>query len=345
MAVLPFSLIEFWFPALTVVYFFLSAFLRSFATFSETAATNGHNKKIKLKYFQQQATRSPSILAILNSVALLSIFSHSIAAESFVWRSAGGLFLFWATFVVFFTILEFFQSRLSPKNFSKPNAGVGSTGLFLSLFAPLAYLTATASNFLEFVLPFELMSYLFYLIFLEFRGNPITTKTNPQAQTKALMRGLLYYFWFSFLGTVLLFLAMYLMSVSALSFDFKDLQIFSSEAYSTCSACGVLLLCGVAFKMGGVFFFFFKADLYKLLDVGGTLVFSVYTTFLYLLIFVCLGAQLPFLWWALKYIAGGVIAVATIAFAFIAGFKLSNFYLFVGLSSVLTVLFCILTLA
>lgn len=345
MATLPFSLIEFWFPTLAVVCMFLSTFLRSFSTFSEALVSNGHNKKVKLKYLQQQATKSPNTLAILGGVTVLSTFAHVASVDSFAWKSTGGLLPFWLIFLVFFSLLQFFQTKLSTKNSSKPHVGVGSTGLFLSLFAPLAYLTANAANFLEFILPFELMSYLFYLIFLEFQGTFTKLKSNPQARVKTLMRGLLYYFWFSFLGTVLLFLAMYLVAVSALSFDFKDLQTFSTESYNVSGVCGVLLLCGVAFKMGGVFFFFFKADLYKLLDVAGTLVFSIYTTLLYLLIFVCLGAQLPFLWGALKYMAGGVVAVATVSFAFIAGFKLSNFYLFVGLSSVLTALFCILTLA
>ena len=257
MAALPFSLVEFWFPTLTVICLYVSVFLRSFSTFSEALAANKPNQKIKLKYLQQQATINPNTCIILSSVACLSFFSNALAANLFVWRSASGLLPFWLLFIVFFALIQFFHSRLSAQSHI-PHIGVSSTGLFLSLFAPLAYLTATASNFLEFILPFELMSYLFYLIFLEFQENPATSKNSPQARTKALMRGLLYYFWFSFLGTVLLFLAMYLVSVSALSFEFQDLRNFSTRTYSACVACGVLLLSGVAFKMGGVFFFFLK---------------------------------------------------------------------------------------
>lgn len=345
MAALPFTLLEFWLPTLTIIFLFFAVFLRSFSTFSEALVANGHNKKTKLKYLQQQATKSPDISALLWATLGLNLVTHASSNQLGITATTKiGLFPFLCIFTAFYSVMCFFQLRLTPTPQSHSRMGVGSTGIFLSLFAPLAYLTATATNFLEFVLPFELISYIFYLVFLEFTGISGRSVKNRTAQTKSLMRGLLYYFWFSFLGTVLLFLAVYFISVTALSFDFHDLQSAFSGTNRISVLCGSLLLSGIGFKMGGIFFFFFKADLYKLLDIVGTLVFSVYTTFFYILIFFCLTAKLPFMWWILKYVAGGLIAVSTVLFALVVGFRLYNVYLFIGLSSVLTVLFCLLVL-
>lgn len=120
--------------------------------------------------------------------------------------------------------------------------------------------------------------------------------------------------------------------------------MLSESLTATHAVINVLVFLGLSFKMGGFFFFFFKSELYKLLPMYGVILFSIYSAVFYLLLIISLSSKLPFFLYCCKYsICLVSILITAVLFSF-TGFSVKNIYTFAGLSSVLTICFCLVVL-
>jgi formate hydrogenlyase subunit 3/multisubunit Na+/H+ antiporter MnhD subunit len=158
------------------------------------------------------------------------------------------------------------------------------------------------------------------------------------------MRGLMYYFWLSFIGSIFFIVPLIINSIFFPSADFYliYLQTFINikPFFSILSSSFIFI--GFSLKMGGFFFFFFKSDLYKLLPAQGIILFSIYTSFFYLLLLFYLSAKIVFFAFCFRMIISAIIFVLSLYSLIFGNLTQRNILLLAGFSTVLTICFCIL---
>lgn len=255
------------------------------------------------------------------------------------------------SYIPVFFIAVYLFLRIGEKTFytvsGAMSQSINSSGLFLITFVPVASTMMLACDLISMLLPLELLGVLFYFVFLEFSYSTDANITSTKNKINKVMKGLLYYFWLSFVGSALFVTAIAVSSMQYHSVQFDTLSLLgglTNEVAVTHVVVNLAVFLGLSLKMGGFFFFFFKSELYKLLPMYGVILFSVYSTVFYLLLVFSLSAKLPFFLYCCKYAISAISILLTAVLFTFTGFSVKNVYTFAGLSSVLTVCFCLIVL-
>lgn len=336
---------EFWSLPIFLTIFFFFFFIRSLLLLGDFFSVNPFFEKKRVKFNLQLTSFSNQITPLVLVFCILSLFRNTSVIYN---ETLGNVY---SLLPLFFFILYWFL-RIGEKTVyftlkSNQNQNINSSGLFLTTFIPVATAMISATNLIDLLLPLELLGILFYFIFLEFSYNT-QFNNNSKTTTTNTMRGLLYYFWLSFIGSALFVTAIAFTSIHYSSINLQNIYLIgASEGRKYAHTVGVLifslfLFLGITLKIGGFFFFFFKAELYKLLPMYGIILFSLYSVIFYLFLFVYLAIQLPFFLFYCKWFLSVLVVFTTIWLFLFSGVNIKNIYVFAGLSSVLTVCFCIL---
>jgi hypothetical protein len=134
---------------------------------------------------------------------------------------------------------------------------------------------------------------------------------------------------------------LYSSSLPLISYFFVSLLHTTSNSTNVYVLAAALVFIGLTLKMGGLFFFFFKADLYKYLPIYGVLLFSVYTSFFYLILLIYLTGVVPFFGVSFKYLVSSSLVGVTIFLLLSNNLSQKNVLTLAALSSVLTLCLCI----
>ena len=340
-----YALFEFWSIPIALSLLFFFYFLRSLMLLGDYFNSNPFFEKRRHKHsyqFSNYSNRITPLLAIFYSTAVFRNFTaYSVNTGLEIQQYAPLFFLAVYVFLrigekAFYTVLGDSMSQ-----------SVNSSGLFLVTFIPVASAMLLADNLINMLLPLELLGVLFYFVFLEFSYSTDKNPTSTKNRINRVMKGLLYYFWLSFVGSAVLITAIALASTQYFTvqlYTISLLGMLSESLTATHAVINVLVFLGLSFKMGGFFFFFFKSELYKLLPMYGVILFSIYSAVFYLLLIISLSSKLPFFLYCCKYsICLVSILITAVLFSF-TGFSVKNIYTFAGLSSVLTICFCLVVL-
>ena len=336
MSSIAYSLIEFWVPNLIFIFIFLYLLVKSFSSLSfQEILQLKLNHKSTSKYNKQSAftTNAPVILNLTLLITFVIMFKN-------LNTNSNTALLYLPLIHFLFCFFLYYLSR----NTNKSNTD-GSV-YYLALFIPVTVLTTSSTNLLDFVLALELISYLFYFVIIEsayFKNKKQYVKNSVTAKT--LIKSFLYYFWLSFVGSATLLSALYMLSTNCPDLNYSTINLyFVGSSTITQTIVVTLIIIGFFIKMGSFFFFFFKADLYKILSFEGVLVFSVFTSFIYLIIFVSLITEVPYILFTTKYVLVTPLFLATVWMLYANNLKVNNVYVLTGLSSVLTICFCLLVI-
>lgn len=340
-----FVFFEIWAIPTILILSFIFFFLRSLLLLGDYFSANPFFEKKRFKYNSQFTSFSNKITPILLFVYIISIFKNS-------WNNGLSqsveLFNFLPiTFLAVYFFLKISESIFLQVTKNQQNQNLNSSGLFLIVLIPVATAMTLASNLIELLLPLELLGILFYFIFLEFTYHTQLDLNSTKNKTNKVMRGLLYYFWLSFVGSAFFVTAILLSTTVFNSFEFKYINYLGLSINFlnfTQIFFNLLIFFGLTLKMGGFFFFFFKADLYKLLPLYAVILFSIYSSIFYLLLLFTLSIKIPYFLYCCKWVISfAAVAVTTVLLLF-SGFNIKNIYVFTGISSVLTICFCLLIL-
>lgn len=340
-----YALFEFWFIPTTLSLLFFFYFLRSLMLLGDYFNSNPFFEKKRHKHNYQFSNYSNRVTPFLIMFYGISIFRNFTSYSPDVCLNV-------QQHIPMFFFAVYIFLRIGEKTFytvsgSTMSQSINSAGLFLITFVPVASAMLLADNLVNLLLPLELLGVLFYFVFLEFSYSTDADSTSTKNRVNKVMKGLLYYFWLSFVGSAMLITATSLTAVQYHTVQFYTISLLGTLSETLTAAQTVvntLVFLGLSFKMGGFFFFFFKSELYKLLPMYGVILFSIYSTVFYLLLMINLSVKLPFFLYCSKYIVCLVSVLITAVLFSFTGFSVKNIYTFAGLSSVLTVCFCLVVL-
>lgn len=332
---------------LTASFFFF--FCRSFYLLGDLLSENPLFEKKRAKYINQLNSFTNRFTPVVLAYYSVLFFANCCSTNVYHLNSGLNANFLPLLFIVLYTFLKVgeFIYGIALVSDTQRTQTINSSGLFILTFIPIATALLFADNLIDLLLPLELLGLMFYFIFLEFNYLSHSKANNPKNQTTTIMRGLLYYFWLSFVGSLFFVLSGLLASTFLPSVGFNLFTLV--DAYSGYTKIYLVLISfliflGLMLKMGGLFFFFFKSDLYKLLPIYGVLVFSVYTTVLYLLLLVYLVSAIPMFSFCCKLFVSGFLLLITTIALFIGNLSQKNTLYLLAFSSVLTVCFCVLVI-
>ena len=341
MGIVFFSNLEFYFISTFLVISFCITFLKNFITnIKQIISTPILEKKTKKTYESfTHENEQQTILLILFLIMLTTNVNKQIQYNLQIQETK------WIPFMIL--VLIFFLKILKIINkFFFVNRGITqktwvSANAFLFLFIPVTASMLTATNFLDIILPFEIFSFLFYFIFLEYS----VFENKNKNKFKTLLRSFLYYYWLSFLGSIFLLAATFFLFINLPTTEFFLLEKYfltlNNNNWTKLLFPSAFLI-GFFIKMGSIFFFFFKANFYKILSISGVLILSLYSTFFYFFIFYYFLCKLPILVYYAKWVLLPLFTLLLTWLILIFNFQFTNIYLFIGFSTVLTGVFCIL---
>lgn len=343
MGAVSFCAFEFVFISIFLGALFLYHIIRSVMLLGDLFTSNPLFEKRRTKYLEQWSMLTNSTSFIVLFYGFFSLFSHQSQCTDIGNSSSLPmllLILYW-----FLRLSENFLKKWYPV--STVSQTVSSAGFFILLFVPFSVFIISADNLIDFFIPLELFGLLLYFIIVEYSYSNSFTNLSYKPQPKTIVKGLFYYFWLNFIGTLSLFLSIFILALISPSPEFKNLSFFLPNPPTPLNMANfffLFLIIGLTVKAGGLFFFFFKIDIYKFLPVFAVLLFSLFISFFYFLIFFYLTLKLPstLLWF--KYEICGLLAALTVYLLFVANFEQRNVYVFAGLSTATTVSFCLLVL-
>lgn len=292
--------------------------------------------------FLNYSNKVTPFLFVFYSVSIFRNFTGYAVDSSHALQHYTPLF-----FVAVYSFLRIGEKTFYTVSGSSMSQSVNSAGLFLIAFVPVASCMLLADNLINMLLPLELLGVLFYFVFLEFSYSTDPNTTSTKNKISRVMKGLLYYFWLSFVGSAMLIAAISMSAIQFHTIQFHTMSLLGLLFNSLTAAhatVNVFVFLGLSFKMGGFFFFFFKSELYKLLPMYGVILFSIYSTVFYLLLVISLSLKLPFFLYCCKYLITLISVLVTALLFSFTGFSVKNIYTFAGLSSVLTICFCLIIL-
>ena len=342
--------IELWYAPTVIFVAFMYFFIKSFLLLGDifTAAPLFDKKRVKnLNQFTSFTGGLTPVVVFYYSILIFKNAVLNTARLDEVQPVSIYLPLFYVILYVFMRICEkfFFKKVGRPIEHAQH---LNSSGLFILAFIPVSTAMISAQSVLELILPLELLGLMFYFIFLEFNyTNVANTQSSAKHTNQTVVRGLLYYFWLSFVGSLMFVVSLLIYSANLPSASYNFLALIptlSDQASKVCMLAASLVFAGLTLKMGGLFFFFFKADLYKYLPVYGVLLFSVYTAFFYIMLLYYLTGAVPFFGVSFKYMISCCLVGLTVHLLLAGNISQKNSLLLAAFSSVLTLCLCILVL-
>jgi hypothetical protein len=341
-----FTLVTFWYSPVVLVSAFFYFFIKSLYCLVEFTAFNPVFEKKRIKNMHQLTAFVNRITPVILVYYTGLLFVHY---ENVIESFKQGNFtlyclpLFVLVLYVFLRICELYFFK-SVGTGSQLAPGISTSGVFILAFIPVATALFSASSIIELLLPLELLGFLFYFIFLEYNYSGYSYRTTQRNNSSHVMRGLLYYFWLSFVGSALFVLSMLLNLIFLPSTGFY--LIYTDISTAVASVITVLtssfIFIGLSLKMGGFFFFFFKSDLYKVLPVFGVLLFSIYTSVFYLFLLFYLSSQIFFFTFCFRMLVSSLVFTLAVYSLLFGNLTQRNILILAGFSSVLTICFCIL---
>lgn len=336
--------LEVWFTPAVILSFFFYFFIQSLLILGDLVTSNPLFEKRRVKHVAQFASFNTKAVPVIIIYYCILFCKNAVVTSTGVDSNIIYLPVFYVFLYAFLLICEklfYMKSRYCASQAQHTN----TSGLFIVAFIPVSTATISASSVLEMLLPLELLGFLFYFIFLEFNFIGLGSGRSADKQKNSVvMRGLMYYFWLSFVGSLLFVVALFMYSTTLPTLSFSSLsttQLLTSFSVLQVCAPGLIFI-AITLKMGGLFFFFFKADLYKYLPTYGVLLFSVYTAFFYLVLLIYLGGVLPFFGVSFKYLVSCGLVAATVFLVLSSNLSQKNTLTLAALSSVLTLCLCII---
>lgn len=287
-----FTLVTFWYSPVVLVSAFFYFFIKSLYCLGEFTASNPVFEKKRIKNMHQLTAFVNRITPVILVYYTGLLFVHY---ENVIESFKQGNFtlyclpLFVLVLYVFLRICELYFFK-SVGTGSQLAPGISTSGVFILAFIPVATALFSASSIIELLLPLELLGFLFYFIFLEYNYSGYSYRTTQRNNSSHVMRGLLYYFWLSFVGSALFVLSMLLNLIFLPSTGFY--LIYTDISTAVASVITVLtssfIFIGLSLKMGGFFFFFLNqicTRFYQCLEFFFFLYILLYFIFFYFFIY------------------------------------------------------------
>ena len=341
-----FTYFTFWYSPVVITAFFFFFFIRSILCLGDFTTFNPLFEKKRIKYAQQMTSFVNRFTPVVMSYYSVLSFVHFDNIKDFYSTGIYTLYclpLFFVILYVFLRIGELYFYKFTG-SLSQNTASINTAGLFIVAFIPVATAMFCADSLIQLILPLELLGFLFYFIFLEFNYTNYTKSKLPRNRNSVVMRGLIYYFWLSFIGSIFFIISILvnLLILPSTELHLAYFNTFDSILPIALVFSSSFIFIGFSLKLGGFFFFFFKSDLYKLLPAHGVILFSVYTSFFYLSLLFFLSAKFFFFAFCFRMLVSGVVFTLTVYSLLFGNLTQRNVLLLAGFSTVLTICFCIL---
>ncbi len=338
-----YSAFEVWFVPIVLMLLFVFYFIRSLFLLGDFFAANPLFEKKRTKHLAQWTSLVNISSPILIAYYVFLVFEHdNEEKQDYVSYLP-------IVYILLFLFLRIIENYLNREALEKENTNqtISSSGMFILAFIPVSTCATTSKNLIDFLLPLEMIGVMLYFVLLEFAYTNQTSENSKRLELTTVTKGFLYYFWLNFIGTAAFVSAILIICLQLPNTSYKLLNYYYEVGLINNIFVWIIALfifIALSVKMGGLFFFFFKADLYKLLPINGILLFSIFSTFFYLIVFYFLSLNLSFLLFFFKYYICAMLTVMSVVFLYMFGINQKNIYVFAGLSSVVSLIFCILVI-
>lgn len=329
-----FSLFELWYLPVILSFVFFLQLIKSFFVLGDYFSANPLFEKRKLKNFTQISVFSSKLSFIFVFTILFLFFQNSNQQEN---KNLYVLLVYVVLFLFYKVIVR------TNNDFKLPqNQTINTSSLFLFGFIPSTTAVINSTNLIDFLIPLEILGLLLYFVLLEFSYTHQTSTKSKRLKLITVIRSYLYYYWLNFVGTASFIIAILISSTSQPTTEFIYLETFKLNNELSTNLIFFFIFLGLFTKMGGLFFFLFKTDLYKVLSINGVFVFSVFSSIFYMLVFFFFCLHNPTALLIFKYCVSFVIVLITFFLFFLNSLEQKNVYTFAGLSTVLTLTLCVL---